>query len=392
MGLISKVMSLKVRVTFLTATLPRRLEPEYKRILRLPEGCRTIRASTNRPEHQYIVLTSSKSKLFDHTVGFIHEGSTLLSGSQRAIVFVRSKEVGHAIKHVFPKIPFINGDIADERARSNMIADWEAGRSGGWIIGTTSLIQGVDYSNVHLVVFAASPFGMIDFVQGAGRAGRNGRRAKIVVLHTREPVYWSKDDVADLECRKEMVSWLKNRSACRRDGISNCMDGTPQTCRGLTGNAALCDICKPEHGLHAIWDNARKLDLSKLAQELQLNLTPDAQKTASLAPANQLAVVPLRPQLAPPDVLRTSAMEASLFLARLQTAIECVNLLQAFFPNCGICHAVSGGKTLTGQTHKEWSKYCKPNPKWNFGPFYDWNKPMSKGPAVRGFAQTEHCR
>jgi superfamily II DNA helicase RecQ len=392
MQLISEVMLLKVRVTFLTATLPCRLESEYKRILKLPKECRTIRASTNRPEHQYIILDTSEDQLFNHTVGFIHEGSTLLSGSQRAIVFVRSKEVGNTIKHVFPKIPFINGDIKDERARSNMIADWEAGRSGGWIIGTTSLIQGVDYSDVRLVVFAASPFGMVDFVQGAGRAGRNGRRARIVVLHTGRPIYRSKEDVADLECRKEMASWLKNRSACRRDGISECMDGTQQTCRGLLGNAAFCDACQPKHGLQAVWDNARKLDLSKLAQELQLNLSPDAQKTASLAPANQLAVIPLRPQLAPPDVLRKSAREASLSLARLQAAIECVNLLQAFSPNCGICHAVSGGKTLTGQKHKKWSDYCKPDPKWNFGPFYYWNKPMDKGPAVRGFAQTEHRR
>lgn len=375
-------MTLKIRVTFLTATLPVRLESEYRNTLKLPENHVMIRADTNRPEHQYIVLNTSKDELSNHTLGFIHHASTLLSQTQRAIIFVRSKAIGNTLKNVFPDIGFIHGAIKDDKARAKMIADWETGRSGGWIIGTTSLIQGVDYHNVHLVVFAAPPFGMVDFVQGAGRAGRNGKSSKVVVLDTGTPIYCSKDDITDLECKREMAMWLGNRHQCRRIGISKCMDGNPQTCLGLPGSAARCDVCSPEHDLHVVWEEARKFDFRQLSQRPKPNLVPGAQGT-SLKPAAQLAVVPLRPQLAPPDVLRKSAIEMVLLQTRIQTAIECIYLLEAFSPNCGICHAESG--TLTGERHSGWT-ICKP-PSQAFAPFYLWNKPMTKGETVRDSIQ-----
>ncbi len=43
---------------------------------------------------------------------------------------------------------------------------------GGWIVATTALGTGVDYPGIVFVLHAGMPYGMIDYAQESGRAGR----------------------------------------------------------------------------------------------------------------------------------------------------------------------------------------------------------------------------
>lgn len=369
---IKNLMALKVPITFLTATLPIRLESKLKEIILIPPEHTVIRAGTGRPEHQYILFQTSKDKLFQHAVAFVFlSSSLLLHDERRGILFVRSKEMGESIHAMLPQLDFIHADITDNQVRSRMLQKWKDGRSGGWIIGTTSLIQGVDYHNVHIVVFVASPFNMIDFVQGAGRAGRNGQHSRVVVLNAGNPFGPSKGDNDDLSCKRDMVYWL-TRSDCRRLGISECMDRESHTCASLPG-AVLCDKCQPNHDLKELWQKVAGFDLSSQDGTLEPMLTTAASTLTPVDPPTQLNVVPLRPRLALPNVLLNSMKELGLRHARMQTALECIDLLVSFSPNCGICHAESGGKTWTGVMHKT-HKDCKVTG-MHFKSFYDWNKP-----------------
>jgi len=391
MAKVPTLMEVQVPITFLTATLPPRLEPVFKQLLRLPEKYKMIRMATNRPEHQYVLLRTDAKKLVDHAIMFIREATTLLSNDQRAIVFVREKDVGRKICSAFPKMGFINSDVKDEDVRSEIMSDWEAGRSEGWIAGTTSLIQGIDYHNVRLVLFVGSPDGMIDFVQGAGRAGRNGANATIVVLQRHGWLNYGRADRNDLTCTDEMYQWVENLTVCRRSGISKCMDGVEITCRALP-RAAHCDICKTDHDIVPIWkkateameDNKEMLGTSKpTAPRPTLNLTPRAQTTstsrAGLTP--QIPVPPLQPRPHSRDVVQNSKNALDRSKQRVNNAQKCIELLMAFSPNCGICYAASRGKTLTGRRHESWSK-CVGIDRKIFASFYDWNKPTSK--EVRG--------
>lgn len=374
---IRNLMSLKVPITFLTATLPTRLDQWYIEYLGLPKKHTKIRADTDRPEHRYILFTTAREDLSIHTVAFILESSRALSGSQRAIVFVRSKQFGQYLKSVFPQMGFISSDIEDEAERSTIIDEWKDGKSGGWIIGTSSLIQGVDYHDVCLVVFAASPFGMVDFVQGAGRAGRNGRESKVVMLHDGTIIPPVNGDADDLTCRREMIKWLANKTQCRRLIISECMDGKQTTCRSLE-SATPCDICERSHNLIPVWDAARLVDPDDLYQRsdiLQPDLTSSTSEASTLEPTTRLPAIPLRPRLAPPDILRTSMDELTGAQLRLQKAMECIDALETFGQNCGICHAQSAGDVFTNKKHPTW-KSCI-NVSNVFHPFYDWNKPKN---------------
>jgi len=367
-------MTTKVPVTFLTATLPVRLEKTLKELIRVPDQHSMIRATTNRPEHQYILFRSAKDKLLHHAVAFIIMSSAShLHGSRRGIIFVRSKEMGESIVRLFPQMAFIHGDITDERVRNSALEKWKNGQSGGWIVGTTSLIQGVDYHNVHFVLFVATPFSMIDFVQGAGRAGRNGEQSFVVVLHSGNSYPPSKND-EDLSCRQEMVRWTQI-GKCRRTVISSCMDGEEVECHSIPG-AMPCDVCRRDHPLIAIWGrmNEIKLGQTHVLEELSIQ-----RPTPGGVEPTQLEMVPLVPRLASPEVINHSLVEMTLMHARTETALECIRLLEAFSPNCAICHAESGGKKLTGRKHKTWNLCCCGQ---HFKYFYDWNKPRRK--FVRG--------
>lgn len=375
MGSFKNLMMTKVPITFLTATLPVRLELTLKTVLALPDEHRVIRASTDRPEHQYFIFRTQKDLLLQHAITFILLASSLLlRDERRGIIFVRSKEMGENIRTVFPQFDFIHANIHDDRVRSQMIKKWKEGHSGGWIIGTTSLIQGIDYHNVHVVVFVASPFGLIDFVQGAGRAGRNGMPSRIIVLHAGKPFGPTNTDREDLSCKKEMCRWLTER-ICRRTVVSECMDGVRRTCRDIP-NAVPCDHCEPNHDLGELWTKVSQFDHDSQATNLELGLTTLASTLSPLEQPTQLDMVPILPRLAPPSIISNSIKELGLQQARMQSAVECIEYLEVFSPNCGICHAESGGTIRTGTKHRT-IKDCRTGP--HFRIFYDWNKPMVKG-------------
>jgi len=255
-------MTTKVPVTFLTATLPVRLEKTLKEIIRVPDEHSMIRATTNQPEHQYILFRSMKEKLLHHAVAFVIMSSALhLHGERRGIIFVQSKEMGESIMWLFLQMAFIHAEITDEWARTSALERWKNGQSGGWIVGTTLLIQGVDYHNVHFVLFVATPFSMIDFIQGAGRAGRNGEQSFVVVLHSGNSYPPSKNDEDDLSCRQEMVKWT-DKGKCRRTAISSCMDTEEVKCHSIPG-AMPCDSCRRDHPLMEIWQRMNKIRLGE---------------------------------------------------------------------------------------------------------------------------------
>ena len=369
----SKMTSLvrcKVPLTLLTATLPPRLERPLIEACNLPNHT-SIRVPSDRKEHQYTVREVEKKEVVGKTFSFIAQSTKILEGSRRGIIFVRSKAIGQDIKSLLPGVDFVSGEVTDEKTREAMIQRWKSGRSKGWIIGTTCLIQGLNYPNVHLVVFAASPWGLIDFVQGAGRGGRNGAMSRIVLIHSQEGQSCPVEQ--DLVCANEMVSWVANTSECRRLGILRCMDGGTITCQSLEG-AIDCDICRPDADVISMLNTKgpptndstnpprTPLPLPRVALAPPTNFETE--------PLTQLDMPELRPQPACSTIIRASEAAIDLQDKRKAQAKECVLMLQAFGDNCGVCHVKQ--MTLTGEQHPMCLNKCG----LELSTFYDWNKPL----------------
>ena len=57
-------------------------------------------------------------------------------------------------------------------ANEESITGWL--EKGGFIVATSALDTGVDYPGIVFVLHAGMPYGMIDYAQESGRAGRGG--------------------------------------------------------------------------------------------------------------------------------------------------------------------------------------------------------------------------
>lgn len=378
---IPKIMRTGIPVTFLTATLPPRLRPLFEKAVHLPVGYKKIQAPTNRKEHQY-ALFRPKDKLVEKTAAFILKLSESLEPSQRGIIFVRKKVYGHSLQNFLQGVDFMHGGIVDEGVRDKMILDWKLGRSGGWIVGTTSLTQGIDYPDVHLVVFVDSPWGMIDFVQGAGRGGRNGKVSKIVVIDGgQHPKIWDSDD---LGCAGEMASWMQNTAQCRRLIISRCIDGGDVTCHTLEG-AAFCDICEPDAALQEIFDTAQLLRKIEGVPH-PWPISTQTYSTPAEAPV-KLSNVSLLPQSAHLAVSKHANHKKRLEISRAESAERCLEKIVAFGSNCAICHVLYGG-LMSGEQHE----MCFNKKGEELKAFYEWNKPTVKKQVRGHLSSFIYCR
>ncbi|KAF9237260.1 hypothetical protein BU15DRAFT_63322 [Melanogaster broomeanus] len=124
------------------------------------------------------------------------------------------------------------------------------------MVATSAFSTGNDYPHVCLVIHLDRPFDMLEFVQGQGRAGRDGRPAKCYLLtpkeagrpSTKEPGVMTENKVAMYE---HVYTYRLKR--CLRYGISFYIDGTRVSCRGLGCNQ-LCCVClrDPHHNAEGI--------------------------------------------------------------------------------------------------------------------------------------------
>ena len=363
------LIACKVPLTLLTATLPPRLEQSLVKECRLPTH-KIIRAPSDRKEHQYSIVRVDRDDVVKKTLGVVDSLTGSLQNTGRGIIFVRSKAIGKELQSCLPGVDLITGGITDDQAREQMMQKWKTGLSGGWIIGTSCLIQGVDYPDVHLVVFAGSPWGLIDFVQGAGRGGRSGAMCRIVLVDGGEAQRSS--DTEDALCSNEMVKWTKNSDKCRRLGISQCMDKGEVTCRSLEG-AIHCDVCTPDPAMRSILKTTVPLH----GASAWLPPVSLAAPTGFLTePSSQLPIPDLRPQPARSVAVKASKEAHVLASSRKERAFECILTLRAFGNNCGACHVQE--MLFTGDPHP----MCINRFSGELKTFYQWNKPKVKGKEV----------
>ena len=249
MQALSHLQQATVPKVFLTATLA----PSHEKVLADYVGIALTRAlilrsPTARPNHrlQFAKISTPHSPL---AVAFQLASDLLQRWAEdravRGIIFVRSlaKLNTASASSPFPACTY-HGKMADN-VKDEQLRDWFSdGNDTRWMISTTALLHGVDHPRVDAVIFVESPFGLYDFVQGAGRAGRRGQECLVAVLYSKPPP--EMDGENPHGCRWEMGRVLGDR-ACRRASISKVMDGGEQSCSQLVGSLP-CDFCEGHLG------------------------------------------------------------------------------------------------------------------------------------------------
>jgi hypothetical protein len=383
MVFVKELMLQGVAVTFITATLPPRLEEHFRTTVRLPENHLRIRANTNRPEHVYIVKVIKKVREDDISDGlrlvarFSAKLANRLQGEERIILFVRRTEDGKTLSPQLYDCPFVSSELAVQQDRIDAVSKWERGETGGILIGTSALIQGLHYDHIRHVVFVGAPWGLMDLVQGAGRGGRDGQLTHVVVFNFDDPLPIDRGSV-DPQCRDELTKWLPG-GQCRRKIISSTMDGDPVTCE--SSNSFHCDHCKTKHPhIDTAWtyanSSARPLDknqrLHQPASMLQQQDDPEP-----------IPMPALRSRMPQADVIQHAAITGLDRDDLRKNTSATFDLVIQHQPACGICwffRLRAGNTEKPAVRHprlKDCVRYLDHRVE-GFKEFYTWNKPQKK--------------
>jgi hypothetical protein len=103
------------------------------------------------------------------------------------------------------------------------------------IIATTALGCGIDIPDIRLVLFAGVPFTLTEFVQGSGRAGRDGSTSYAIVVRNMR-CFLNNDHLTN------GVAEFLGPATCRRCVLEKYMDGNLDS-PGCRNNEATCDFC-----------------------------------------------------------------------------------------------------------------------------------------------------
>ncbi|KAK9341819.1 P-loop containing nucleoside triphosphate hydrolase protein [Lipomyces starkeyi] len=141
----------------------------------------------------------------------------------------------------YEKIGFFHGDLTID-AKADVLHKWITG-TYRLVFTTSGFGVGIHYDSVPLVIHYEGIWSLVDFVQESGRAGRNNKPAKSIVLlrNNWHPNYEKLPD-ADAQVIDDFVS---PHGFCRRTRytIGQYMDVVGFTCMTHVSNVQLCDIC-----------------------------------------------------------------------------------------------------------------------------------------------------
>lgn len=255
----------------------------------------------------------------------------------RGIIFVRSLKKLENLSRSFPfPVCTFHGSMSDEEKEGQLTSWLSDHHPTKWIISTTALLHGVDYPRVDAVIFLEVPFGLYDFVQGAGRAGRSGQESLIAVLYNDFPT--PPPEESEYGCRMEMERVIMS-NRCRRISISKVMDGYElPCCKDL--NFLLCDVCAGSS--HPLIEKA--IDESPLASARHVSAANTTLVTPPATPIqhhDRIQNPDLRPPPAPSSTALFNGVSAQAAAAARKNHAQAVRKLMERYGGCFSCRIQS---------------------------------------------------
>jgi hypothetical protein len=221
---------LDLQRVFVGGSNPPHLHHVFLKAAFLHDNTRVIRGSTDRPELGYHVLNLPHGRgcpTIESLCRLTAQLKTQLLADERIVVFfqddkeaeVFARKTKCAVYH--SKLPSVGN------TKAYNIDRWQRGETVV-LAATTAFQQGVDYPFIAYIVYYQSAYGMIGFVQGAGRAGRRGRHAYVIILCMANMLLATKhtrDSPKDTGCAVHFNDLIRSADRCLRHQITSTMDG-----------------------------------------------------------------------------------------------------------------------------------------------------------------------
>ena len=163
---------------------------------------------------------------------------------EKAIIYCRSIDKAKEIRKHFAEtfgdfdepLPFAMYHAHLSRKRREAVMEEFVKENGSirLVIGTCAIGMGIDIPDIRTVIFYGVPSDMESFVQGMGRAGRDGKKCECVLLVRACDHALAKDD-------KYLKNYISNKTECRRKIMLLTFSHHPAS-RGIMHEC--CDICQ----------------------------------------------------------------------------------------------------------------------------------------------------
>lgn len=258
----------RVQRVMITATAPPALVRPFARICGMDtENLEVIRGDPCRPNLALKVVTLESGdirSLIKRTVTEVIQYCTLeqiTGGSLGRIMVVcltieQADAIFKALNHEKARNLVVckyHSKMGEEEVRES-VKTWQSSKQceGVVMVCTDGFSTGTDAGNVRLVLFAGGSRSLIDFWQGAGRGGRDGSVAQVVVLYNHKHL---------IGCMRERQNyygstlgdfrmWAEQKT-CRRKTIEEFLGGLESygTCTERitvteSDEVQLCDVCE----------------------------------------------------------------------------------------------------------------------------------------------------
>lgn len=248
LSFIYDVRSEPVPLVLLSATLPPTFTRPLATTYQLLSTTLTVRQGTNRPELRYILeKTSEESDIFVRAKAIVQEEQKSWEPRDRALIFVPSVDQCLKLAKDQGWHHYV-GDrsVMSETERQETYSDWTQGTKSVVMVATSAFSTGNDNPHVRMTMHADKPYDMLEYIQGQGRAGRDGRPATChtLVAHRqwKESVH---KDPTEKENEQAMLDhlFLYGLKRCLRYGMTRYADGSGMGCREDPANQ-LCSVCQ----------------------------------------------------------------------------------------------------------------------------------------------------
>jgi len=231
---------------FLTATLPPVLRPDLDEIMLL-QSPTYLHQPTRRANISYNVFVGEDLGSIDRKLKQLVTSSI---SSCSTIVYCRTK------KESATQAKWLGCDYyySDSPNGAEVLDRWLKGLCK-IIVATGALGLGVDLANIGLVVHVGLPYGLIEYAQESGRAGRKNQRATSWILTCSD---WESSRLREKDATNfgwdlniiAMHNWMVS-GECRRIALDSFMDGGKAvTCAAIDPDENLCDMCNSDFEGH----------------------------------------------------------------------------------------------------------------------------------------------
>jgi len=152
--------------------------------------------------------------------------------------------------------------------KAQHLEDWELGKNQA-MFATGALGAGFNVQNVMSVIHCGEPWGITDFIQESGRAGRENEEVTSVIAITPEIIAaMAETDPNTLTLDKKVMRQYIQERECLRKVITGYFDGLAQTCE--ESKSVLCGLCL-EHKNCKNDSDTRNINGKRPLQEIEWN-------------------------------------------------------------------------------------------------------------------------